>query len=126
MRTIIYIDGFNLYHRLLKDNPRYKWLNLRTLAGELLQPQTQIQAVRYYTGRISGRFDLAAPARQQVYLDALKTVPEITVHLGISSSPSHGPGWCILPNCVGATCRISPLLFQMLPRSGKPKKKVAM
>jgi NYN domain len=82
MRTNVYIDGFNLYYRLLKDNPRLKWLDLKALAKGLLQPQNRIQSVRYYTARISGRFDPSAPARQQVYLDALQTIPEITIHLG--------------------------------------------
>jgi hypothetical protein len=82
MRTNVYIDGFNLYYRLLKDNPQFKWLDLKALAQALLQPQNQIQTIRYYTARISGRFDPSAPARQQVYLDALKSIPEITIHLG--------------------------------------------
>ncbi|MGA2537605.1 MAG: NYN domain-containing protein [Terracidiphilus sp.] len=82
MRTNLYIDGFNLYYRLLKDNPQFKWLDLRALAEALLQPQNQIQTIRYYTARISGRFDPSAPARQQVYLDALQSIPEITIHLG--------------------------------------------
>ncbi len=82
MRTNIYIDGFNLYYRLLKGNPQFKWLDLKMLAKSLLQPQNQIQTIRYYTARVSGRFDPLAPARQQVYLDALKSVPEVTVHLG--------------------------------------------
>jgi uncharacterized LabA/DUF88 family protein len=82
MKTNVYIDGFNLYYRLLKKNPQYKWLDLKTLATALLQPQNQIRTVRYYTARISGRFDPSAPARQQIYLDALQSVPEITIHLG--------------------------------------------
>lgn len=82
MRTNIYIDRFNLYYRLLKDNPQYKWLNLKALSIALLQSQNQIQTVRYYTARISGRVDPTAPARQQIYLDALQTVPEITIHMG--------------------------------------------
>jgi len=82
MRTNIYIDGFNLYYRLLRENPQLKWLDLRALSAELLQAQNQIQTVRYYTARISGRIDPSAPGRQQVYLDALTTVPEIPIHLG--------------------------------------------
>jgi len=82
MRTNIYIDGFNLYYRLLKENPQCKWLDLKALATALLQPQNQIQMIRYYTARISGRFDPSAPARQQIYLDALQSVPEVTVHMG--------------------------------------------
>jgi hypothetical protein len=82
MRTNVYIDGFNLYYRLLKSSPQFKWLDLRALASAVLQPQNQIQAVRYYTARVSGRFDPNAPARQQVYLDALGTLPGVTVHMG--------------------------------------------
>lgn len=82
MRTNIYVDGFNLYFRLLKGNPSLKWLNLKLLAEEVLSPQNVVQTVRYYTARVSGRLDPKAPARQQIYLDALATVPEITVHMG--------------------------------------------
>ena len=82
MRTNIYIDGFNLYYRLLRENPQFKWLDLKALSAALLQAQNQVQAVLYYTARISGRFDPAAPARQQIYLDALKSIPEIEIHLG--------------------------------------------
>ncbi len=82
MKTNVYIGGFNLYYRLLKCNPQFKWLDLRALTHALLQPQNQVQTIRYYTARVSGRFDPAAPARQQIYLDALRSVPEITIHLG--------------------------------------------
>jgi hypothetical protein len=82
MKTNIYVDGFNLYFRLLKANPSLKWLNPKLLAEQVLQPRNVIQTVRYYTARVSGRLDARAPARQQVYLDALATVPEITVHMG--------------------------------------------
>ncbi|MGH9605251.1 MAG: NYN domain-containing protein [Terracidiphilus sp.] len=82
MRTNVYVDGFNLYYRLLRANPQYKWLDLKALSRELLNVRNLIQMVRYYTARVSGRFDTFAPARQQIYLDALNTVPEVTVHLG--------------------------------------------
>jgi hypothetical protein len=38
--------------------------------------------VKYYTARVSGRTDPTAPARQQIYLDALATVPEISIYMG--------------------------------------------
>jgi hypothetical protein len=82
MRTIVYVDGFNLYFRLLQKRPAQKWLNVRTLAEKLLNPSNQIVGVRYYTARVSGRIDPTAPARQQIYLDALGTVPEISIHMG--------------------------------------------
>jgi uncharacterized LabA/DUF88 family protein len=82
MRTNIYIDGFNLYYRLVRDAPALKWLNLEALCAAVLQPQNQIQRIRYYTARISGRSDPTSPARQQVYLDALETLPCVSIHLG--------------------------------------------
>jgi NYN domain len=82
MRTIIYVDGFNLYFRLLEKRPALKWLNIKTLAEKLLKPINRIVGVRYYTAHVSGRIDPGAPARQQIYLGALRTVPEISVHMG--------------------------------------------
>lgn len=82
MRTIVYVDGFNLYFRLLKKRPSLKWLNIKILAEKLLNPINVVVGVKYYTAHISGRIDPTAPARQQLYLDALHTVPEITVHTG--------------------------------------------
>ena len=82
MRTIIYVDGFNLYFRLLVNRPAAKWLNIKTLAERLLDPANVVTGVKYYTARVSGRIDAAAPARQQLYLDALRTVPEISIHMG--------------------------------------------
>ena len=82
MRTIIYVDGFNLYYRLLEKRPALKWLNIETLAEKLLRPANTVTGVRYYTAHISGRMDQTAPARQQLYLDALRSVPQVTIHLG--------------------------------------------
>jgi hypothetical protein len=82
MRTIIYVDGFNLYFRLLVNRPAAKWLNVKALAEKLLDPANVVTGVKYYTARVSGRIDATAPARQQIYLDALGTVAEISIHLG--------------------------------------------
>lgn len=83
MKTVVYIDGFNLYYRLLKNRPDLKWLNPLALAREILDPSHHVERVNYYTARVSSRaHDPDAPARQAVYLNALKTVPEIAVHEG--------------------------------------------
>ncbi|MEN9896018.1 MAG: hypothetical protein RIR97_1870 [Pseudomonadota bacterium] len=82
MRTIIYIDGFNLYFRLLKGNPEFKWLDVKALAENVLDPINQVIAVNYYTARVSGKLDTDAPRRQQIYFDALGTVPEVSIHYG--------------------------------------------
>jgi hypothetical protein len=76
MRTIVHVDGFNLYYRLLEKRPDLKWLNIKLLAQKLLKPTNEIIGVRYYTARVSGRVDPQAPARQQLYFDALATVPK--------------------------------------------------
>ena len=84
MRVRVYVDGFNLYYRALKSlNPDCKWLNPLALARSLLDPEDSIDRVRYFTARVSARAgDPEAPKRQQAYLSALGTVPEVTVHYG--------------------------------------------
>jgi hypothetical protein len=81
MDTTVYIDGFNLYYRLLKERPACKWLNPVALAGRIL-PHNNIIKVRYFTARVSGRLDADAPRRQQLYLDALRSLPELEIHYG--------------------------------------------
>jgi len=83
MRTIVYVDGFNLYFRLLKKRPHLRWLNIKTLADNILSDKNQVIAVKYYTARVSSRLKAESPAHQQIYLDALSTVPEVSVHMGM-------------------------------------------
>ena len=90
MRTTVYIDGFNLYYRMLKARPGKKWLNPKALAELLLKPPHQITRINYYTARVSSRaHDPDAPARQAVYLKALSTIPELVIHDGtfLTSEP---------------------------------------
>lgn len=79
MRTIVYIDGYNLYYGAIRNTP-YKWLDLYRLFKEhLLLPDTELLAVRYYTAPVLGSLsdDPASPQRQRQYLQALrKTHPE--------------------------------------------------
>ena len=80
MRTAIYIDGFNLYYRAVRDTP-YKWLNLKLVCQRLLRPEHQIVAIKYYTAPVSGKRDPDQPIRQQTYLRALQaSIPELTVY----------------------------------------------
>jgi len=82
-RTVIYIDGFNLYYGALKGTP-YKWLDLKTLFTRILSNTHKITAIKYYTAKIKAHNDdRQAMSRQQVYLRALKTyIPEISICLG--------------------------------------------
>lgn len=80
-RTLVYIDGFNLYYRALKGTD-HKWLNVAALAEAVLPSTCQIVGINYYTARISGRTDPTAPARQHAYLRALATLPLVATHFG--------------------------------------------
>jgi len=80
MKTIVYVDGFNLYYGSLRGTP-CKWLNLQRL-GELLLPQNGIIAIKYFTAKVSARpHDPDQPIRQQTYLRALHTLPNCRNHL---------------------------------------------
>lgn len=83
MRTIVYVDGFNLYYRMLKARPAFKWLNQLAMVRAALGRRHHIIRLNYYIARVSARaHDPEAPARQAVYLKALSTIPEIVVHEG--------------------------------------------
>lgn len=81
MKAIVYVDGFNLYYGAVKDTS-YKWLNIQRMA-ELLLPKEQILGIKYFTARISARpNDPTQPARQQIYLRALRTLPSLQIIYG--------------------------------------------
>ena len=77
------MDGFNLFYGALKGRGAgHKWLDLRALCDRLL-PDNDIVQIRYFTARVSARpHDLDLPERQQAYLRALSSLPEVTVHQG--------------------------------------------
>lgn len=81
MRTRVYVDGFNLYYRALKGT-KFKWLNLVELARNVLPPDLELDRLAYFTARSSGVLDPKTPANQQIYLNALKTLPEVEIHFG--------------------------------------------
>jgi len=81
LRTNVYIDGFNLYYGSLRKTP-FKWLDISTLCSSLL-PNRQINRIRYFTARVrASSHDPQAPVRQDVYLRALSTIPNLTIHKG--------------------------------------------
>jgi hypothetical protein len=81
MRTVVYIDGFNLYYRALKGT-RHKWLDIVALSRAALPSTCNVIRVNYYTARVSGRTNPDSPKRQHAYLRALATLPEVAVHYG--------------------------------------------
>ena len=77
----VYIDGFNLYYGCLKNSP-FKWLDLSALCRRML-PQDNIQTIEYFTAILSARpGDPSLPTRQQIYLRALRTIPNLSIIYG--------------------------------------------
>jgi hypothetical protein len=100
-RTNVYVDGFNLYYCLLKKNPPAKWLDLTALF-KLVLPANDIRRIRYFTALVNAwPADHDQPIRQQTYLRALRTLPEISIHYGtyrlrkkrlyLANPPPNGP-----------------------------------
>jgi uncharacterized LabA/DUF88 family protein len=81
MKTIIYVDGFNLYYGAVKGTA-YKWLDISKLC-KLLLPKNQIIKIKYFTALVTARpSDVDQPNRQQIYLRALRTIPNMEIILG--------------------------------------------
>jgi hypothetical protein len=79
LRTIVYVDGYNLYYGLLRKS-KLKWLDLYQLFNEhVLDDRANLLQVRYYTAPVLGRMsdDSRSTQRQRTYLQALrKMYPE--------------------------------------------------
>ena len=81
MKTNVYVDGFNLYYGCIKGTP-YRWLDLAKLCA-LLLPAHDINRIRYFTALLDARpDDPQQPQRQQIYLRALQTIPNLSIHYG--------------------------------------------
>ena len=100
VETNVYIDGFNFYYGAAKDTP-FKWANLKILC-ELVLPGIHIKRLRYFTALVKPTpTDPQKRQRQEVYLRALQTIPNLTVHYGhylqstvlmrLAHPPSTGP-----------------------------------
>ncbi|MGM0594796.1 MAG: NYN domain-containing protein [Pseudomonadota bacterium] len=78
MKTIIYVDGYNLFYGCLKHS-RHKWLDLHTLfAGHILKaqcPDAALVSIKYFTAPIKTKVASQgnqALAAQQSYHRALE------------------------------------------------------
>ncbi len=81
MKTVVYIDRFNLYYLALK-NTRHKWLNLSSLCDAALPKNCVITAIHYYTARVAIRSNSTSQKDQNTYLNALQTLPKLHIHFG--------------------------------------------
>ena len=104
MRIAAYVDGLNLYYGSLKNTP-HKWLDVVQLVDlTLTMPDRQIESLKYFTASVSGAVDPQAPRRQQIYLNALETLPEVSVIFGNFKSK---PLWRPLMSLPIGNCEIN-------------------
>ncbi|MCU7858917.1 MAG: NYN domain-containing protein, partial [Candidatus Thiodiazotropha sp. (ex Lucinoma kastoroae)] len=83
MRTIIYVDGFNLYYAALTKSA-HKWLDIHELFSrkvvKSIQPSSEVIQIKFFTAPILGGFasDPNSPNRQMRYHNALRSrYPEL-------------------------------------------------
>ncbi len=71
-RVIVYIDGFNLYFGMVQAGiPNTKWLDVKSLAEDLLTANQELVGVQYYTSRVSNNAE--KQKRQTTYLEAIES-----------------------------------------------------
>lgn len=79
--TYVYVDGFNLYYGAVRGT-RYKWLDIAKLC-QILLPSDNIGSIKYFTAKVSALpGDPGQPIRQQLYLRALGTIPNVSIVYG--------------------------------------------
>lgn len=102
LRTIAYVDGYNLYYGRLHDTP-YKWLNLKQLIESILRiqnPSFQLIGIKYFTSPVIARLasrGAASVEAQNAYLKALRDTGDIEIirgrhQLEPGSAPSYIEG----------------------------------
>lgn len=78
MKTILYVDGFNLYYSALRGTP-HRWLNPAALAARAF-PKNPIIGTKFFSAKVTPLpGDPQQPVRQQIYWRALGTVPDLSI-----------------------------------------------
>jgi hypothetical protein len=66
LRTVVYVDGYNLYYGLLRKTT-LKWLDLFALFRDhVLDHEVELIQVRYYTAPVLGRMCDSLYSRQRL------------------------------------------------------------
>jgi hypothetical protein len=81
LKTNVYIDGFNLYYGCIRGTA-HRWLDMAAFCARLL-PKNTINRIRYFTALVTPRAsDPQQRNRQEIYIRALRTIPNLTVYFG--------------------------------------------
>ncbi len=92
-RTIVYVDGFNLYFGLRDANlQKCMWLNIHELSRHLCGTGRQLLRTKYFTSRVSGapkgasstsiKAAEAKRKRQSEFLEVLATITGLEITYG--------------------------------------------
>ena len=101
-KVITYIDGFNFYYGLKsKKWKRYYWIDPAAMSRALLKPNQELVACHYFTARIRQAHTGQNTQKQTIWIEALETREDITVHYGHYLLKSRHCNTC------GATWNIS-------------------
>lgn len=105
MRTMVYVDAFNLYYGAVKGTA-YKWLDLQALCRAMLWSENEIVGIKYFTALVRPLPDNPQQqTRQKMYLRALQTIPHLEIIEGYYLShnlrmplanPENGMPRCVL------------------------------
>lgn len=96
-RSIVYVDGFNLYYGAIRGTP-HKWLDLERYFT-LLRQNDDLRHIYYFTALVDG----PGRRRQEMYLKALSTLPKVTVVLG---KYKRKRVLCTIPGCAYPNSRL--------------------
>lgn len=76
-KTIIYIDGYNLYYSRIKNTP-YKWLNIVELfRDQILKSQdlfAEVVAVKYFTAPVKASYARHGTTSEQAQTQCLRAL----------------------------------------------------
>ncbi|NOT00799.1 MAG: NYN domain-containing protein [Phycisphaerales bacterium] len=92
-RSIVYIDGFNLYYGAVRGGP-HKWLDLQKYFT-LLRQGDDLRRIYYFTAIIQG----SRRSNQETYLRALEKLPLVEIRLGKFKNKTIT---CGVPTCTHA------------------------
>jgi uncharacterized LabA/DUF88 family protein len=96
-RCVVYVDGYNWYHAVFKQNPQWKWLNIQTFF-ESLRADDNVTAIKLFSAMV---VDEDGHRRQKTYFDALGTLPKVKIICGLFQPREvHCKGECKQPYIV--------------------------
>lgn len=82
-KMIVYIDSWNFYYGSLNNRGvGYKWINIESWLQKIF-PDYDIQKIKFFTAKSSGKYDPTKPARQAMFFRALSTLPSLEIIEGI-------------------------------------------